>query len=328
MATSGTVATTTIDTAALLEHGIRRCKLIPSAQTPESIQVATNCLKMLCLNLSNRGLNLWAVEKAFMGLSTGKPTYTTPDGTIDVLNVVYTQPTLVTVAFSAITAGGKATLTTSTTIQRIGFKLSAAFTGQLLLSSSPDDATYTVQSTLAPYTYVAGQYYWADLPTATAGLYFKVTSAAAPYPVVSDIQLASALYDLPVTIWNRDTYAAQNNKNQQGRPSTNYFFEKKLTPQITLWPVPNNSTDHLTIFRHRQVQDVGTLIQQLEIPERWLDGIIWLLAARLCFELPGVEDARIQLVMQMAQQQVFEAEGAEGDGSPIFLAPNIAVYTR
>ena len=327
MATSGTVATTTIDTSAVIEHAFRRCRILPSAQTPETVLIAKECLYMLMLNLGNRGLNLWAVEKAFIGLTSGQAKYDTPPGTIDVLNVIYTQPTLETVTFAAVAEGGKASLT-SASVQRVGFTVSTAFTGSLLIQSSTDDITYTTQVTLDSATYNANQYYWADLPVVSAVTNIKVVSAAATYPVVSDIKCASSLYDLPCTQWNRDTYAAINAKNQTGRPSTSYFFEKKLTPTLTLWPVPNNANDHITIYRHRQSQDVGTLTQQLEIPQRWLDGIIWLLAARLCFELPSVDPTLAQLIVTMSDKQEFEAEQSETDGAPIFITPGIGVYSR
>lgn len=328
MATSGTVGTTVIDTSALIEHSFRRCKVLPQAQTPETVLIAKECLHMLLLNLSNRGLNLWAVEKAFMGITAGQAAYATPAGTIDVLNVIYTQPTLATATFSAIATGGKASMTASARIIRVGFMLSSGWAGAMAIESSTDNITWTPQTTLDTTTYATGQYYWADLPVGTTAQYFRVVSSTTPYPVVSAVQIATAVYDLPVTIWNRDTYATLNNKAAQGRPSTNYFFEKKLTPQITLWPVPNNSTDHLTIYRHRQAQDVGTLIQTLEVPQRWLDSIIWLLAARLCFELPTVDAALVQLIVQMADKQEFEAEQSETDGAPIFLVPGIGGYTR
>lgn len=327
MATSGTVATTVIDTSAVCEHALRRCKVLPSAQTPEVVLIAKENLYMLLLNLGNRGLNLWAVEKGFIGLRHGQATYETPAGTLDVLNVVYSQPTLVSATFSTIATGGKATIT-STEVVRIGFSVSASFTGSLLIKSSTDDAVFTTQLTVDSASYVAGQYYWVDLPVATTAGYFTVESAAAPYPAINAIKVASAVYDLPCSIWNRDTYAVLNSKNQQGRPSTNYFFEKKLIPTITLWPVPNNDDDHVLIYRHRQPQDIGSLTQQLEIPQRWLDGVIWLLAARLCFEIPNVDPATLQLVVQMADKQVFEAEQSETDGAPIYITPGIGCYTR
>lgn len=327
MATSGTIATTVIDTSAVCEHALRRCKVLPSAQTPELILIAKENLYMLMLNLGNRGLNLWAVEKAFIGLRHGQATYATPAGTLDVLNVIYSQPTLIPATFSAIAAGGKATITSAEAV-RVGFSLSASFTGSLLIKSSTDNVSFTTQVTVDSATYAAGQDYWFDLPTATTAGYFTVESAAAPYPAVDNIKVVSVTYDLPCSAWNRDTYAVLNSKSRQSRPSTNYFFEKKLSPTITLWPVPNNDDDHLMIYRHRQPQDVGSLTQQLEIPQRWLDGLIWLLAARLCFEVPSVDGNTAQLVVQMADKQVFEAEQSETDGAPIYITPGIGCYSR
>lgn len=322
MATSGTVATTTIDSAALLEHSIRRCGVPPSAQTPEIIQMAKENMYLLLLGLSNAGLNLWAVEKAFIGLSDGQPTYTTPVGTLDVLNVVYCTPTLATVTFVGIAAGGQATIT-SAEVVRVGFSFTSAYTGSIQLKCGG-----TLLSTLDSTTYATGQYYWADLPVATTGTVFTVESAAVPYPVISDIKLATAVAELPVTQWNRDTFSVMNNKYVQGHPSTSYFYEKKLTPQITLWPVPDSSDNHLLIYRHRQPQDVGTLLQQVEIPQRWMDGFIWLLSARLCFEMPGIDPGRQTLIVQMADKVVLEAEQSETDGAPIYLTPGIGVYSR
>jgi hypothetical protein len=212
MATSGTVATTTIDTASILDHAFRRCKVLPSAQTPETTLIAKECLYMIMLNLANRGLNLWAVDKGYMGIVAGQAKYTMPAGSLDVLNVIYTQPTLATSTFAATATGGTATITTATVV-RVGFKLAAAYTGTITVASSTDNVTFTTDSTIPSTTYATGQYYWVDMVTATSAAYFRVqgTSASA---VMSDVIVATSLYDLPVTIWNRDTYSALNNNTR------------------------------------------------------------------------------------------------------------------
>ena len=327
MTTSGTVATTVIDTASLMEHAFRRCKVLPNAQTPETVLIARECLYMLMLNIGNTGLNLWCVEKAFMSLQAGAKTYVTAPGTLDVLNVIYSQPSLSTSVFSATAQGGKATLPALTKNVRLGVQFSVAYTGALTVKSSVDGLAYTTDSTVASSTYAAGQYYWFELANTSAMLTYTVEGPVVTYPAVSDILVASSVYDLPMSQWNRDTYASINAKDQQSRPSTSYFYEKKLTPVLTLWPVPNNSTDHLTIYRHRQPQDVGSLSQTLEIPQRWLDGFIWLLAARLCFELPTVDPQVVQNVLAMADKQSLDMVQSETDGAQIFLTPAIRAYS-
>lgn len=58
--------------------------------------------------------------------------------------------------------------------------------------------------------------------------------------------------DIPITQFNRDEYAVQPNKNFQSSQPTNYWFEKLVTPRLTLWPVPSDATRKLRIFVHRQ----------------------------------------------------------------------------
>lgn len=325
MSTSGTVATTIIDNSALIEHSIRRCGIPPIGQTPETILIAKENLYMLLLGLSNSGLNLWAVEKTFIGLNVGQPTYVTPAGTLDVLNVVFCTPTLVTSTFAVGGLGGAATFASSDVI-RVGFEFSADYTGTLVFSTSTDGITYTPTTTLTSESYTTGQYYWADLTAKATCTNIGIDGGTvAP---ISGMKIVTSSVDLPVTQWNRDTYSVINDKSRTGHPSTSYFYEKKLVPQITLWPVPDSADNHLMIYRHRQPQDVGTMIDQIEIPQRWMDGFIWLLSARLCFELPNVDPARQTLIVQMADKVMLESEQSETDGAPIYITPGIGVYTR
>jgi hypothetical protein len=82
------------------------------------------------------------------------------------------------------------------------------------------------------------------------------------------------------------------------------------------------------VFNQRQIQDVGTLTQSLEIPERWFDGVIWQLARYLAFEIPQVDAAWVPNVVAMADKALLEVERGESDGAPIMVAPNISGYTR
>ena len=134
--------------------------------------------------------------------------------------------------------------------------------------------------------------------------------------------------EIPITKFNRDDYASQPNKEFQSAQPTNYWFEKLIEPRITLWPVPSDSSRRLSMYYYRQPQDVGDLTNELEIPTRWLEAICWHLALRLAFELPGVSVERLAAVQAMAQGMTMEVEGSETDSAPVFLAPNIRVYTR
>lgn len=77
-------------------------------------------------------------------------------------------------------------------------------------------------------------------------------------------------------------YAAIPDKTQEG-PPTSYWYNRQITPQITLWPVPDgNATYTLKLRVCRQIQDVSlTSGTTLDLPYRWLDVFVADLAHRL-----------------------------------------------
>jgi len=327
MATSGTIGSTVIDTGKVLEHAFRRVKLLPSAQTPENVQIALESLYMLLLNLANRGLNLWCVQSDLIGLSSGKAIYSTVDGTIDVLNVLYCQPTRVTGTDTVAASSVATDLGSSTSVRRVGVRFSAITASETVtFASSSDGVSWSDLKAVTRTDWATDEWYWYDLPTVTSAQYFRVSATAAI--TVDEFYLASQVTDLPVIQWNRDTWSTIPNKAQPGRPSTNYYLERLLTPQLTLWPVPNNDYDQLHVFVQRQIQDIGSLTQQIELPQRWLESITWQLALRLAFELPQVDAGLIPALQTMADKVMIEVEHNESDGAPIALQPGISVYTR
>lgn len=327
MATSGTLATTTIDTATLIEHAARRCGILPAQQTPEFVKVAQENLFMLMLALANRGLNLWCVDKNIIGCTTGQAGYAMPPGTLGVVNVVFSMPTRVTGTDSSTTTSFTTDAGVVESVVRIGVRCSTLSPADtLVLEHSPDGVTFSPILTDARTDFATDTWYWYALDPCATDQYFRV-STLNPV-VVRDFYLASNVYDLPVSPWNRDTYAVMNDKSRQGRPSVSYFFEKKTTPRITLWPVPNNDYDQITIWRHRQIQDIGTMQQELDIPARWIDNVVAQLAYRVALCWAGVDAARIEMLKGLADEAQITVEGDENDGMPVYLVPNISVYNR
>jgi len=72
---------------------------------------------------------------------------------------------------------------------------------------------------------------------------------------------------LPIS---RTEYLSFPNKAQQGFPTT-YWFNRLLSPTITLWPVPDGNEASLTYYSVLRLQDAnmnGT--EQVDIPPIWL----------------------------------------------------------
>lgn len=323
MATSGTVAQTVLDTATVLEHAVRRCGVQASLQTPEIAQVGKQNLYLLLLNLANRGLNLWCVERNILGTEANRAKYVLPAGTLRLLNVLYGTSTRLATTDTVAAASFSSAFDTAT-VRRYGFKPAATVTCAFSVEAN-DGTGWTAVATHASQEWVAGTWYWFDTDPSIEGVAFRISSAT--NFSLDEFYLTAAFTELPMTQFNRDEYAQQPVKYYTQDRSTNFYFDKVLGPTITLWPVPNSDYGQIVLWRYRYIQDVGSLPQQIEVPLQWTEAVIWMLAARLAFELPGINPALRQEVQSMADRYMLEAETSETDNAPIYLVPGIGVYT-
>jgi hypothetical protein len=128
---------------------------------------------------------------------------------------------------------------------------------------------------------------------------------------------------------NRDDYTNLPNKNFTANQPYQFWFNRQL-PQakITLWPTPSNAFVQMTVWYSRQIDDVGSLTGQLEVPQRWYQAVQFLLAHQMSMLLPNVEHNRIQYLENQAEKYFIMAENEERDKSPIYFSPNISVYTK
>jgi len=86
MAYSNTVSQTVFNTRRVIENAARRCKLPAQSLTPEHVDIANDQLFMLLSDLSNRGIQLWCIDKQIYPLYNGVGDVTLVTGTLDVLN--------------------------------------------------------------------------------------------------------------------------------------------------------------------------------------------------------------------------------------------------
>jgi hypothetical protein len=82
---------------------------------------------------------------------------------------------------------------------------------------------------------------------------------------------------------SRTEYASYPNKEQQGFPTV-FWFDRLLSPTVTLWPVPNvdNGPSTLSYYRVTQIQDSNLSSgQTVDIPYLWMEAYAYALAQRL-----------------------------------------------
>ena len=98
---------------------------------------------------------------------------------------------------------------------------------------------------------------------------------------ILDAVLRRSGVDTPMFPMSRSEYAAIPSKTDEGLPSRFYLDRAITTPTVTVWQVPENSTDDMLYWRVRRLQDVGNPSNTLDVASRWFEPVASGLAAKL-----------------------------------------------
>ena len=352
MAYSGTVGQTVVNVQTLIDHAVRRCGKLAEEITSEQQLTARESLFFLLSSLANKGINYWAISKKVFGLKADQYIYKLPVGGIDVLNVLYRTMNRPTGSYSS--SSGTATNAFDSDIDTIcqqtavngnisvnygtnnpiyagsiGILPGTSGSFDILLEYSVDGTTWVTLEDTGVTTWVNNEWLWYDIDPGQSVQYYRMRETGGNTLAVREFYIGNNSREIQMARLNRDEYTNLPNKNFTANQPYQFWFDRTI-PQATiyLWPTPSDPFIQMTVWYSRQIMDVGALTDELEVPQRWYEATIMMLAHRLSLELPAVPDTRIMYLEKMANQFLYEAEEEERDKSPIYFAPNISVYTR
>lgn len=327
MAFSGTVSQTVFNTRRVIDNAVRRCKVPAQSITSEHLDIAKDQLFLFLGELANQGTPLWCIEKVIVPLYDGRGDLVLSSSTVDILNsnLRYLQPVTgtETVGPSSI----QTYFSSATLVSTVGILWTSASV-PITLQRSDDGSNWTTVQNETP-TAAAGEWSWYDLDTAVTSTYFRVLSLGGAI-VYDQLYLANTPTEIPLARMNRDDYTNLPNKTFKSSRPLQYWFDRQIpSPIMHLWPIPNEAatTSQIVLWRQRYIMDVGTLTQELEIPQRWYEAIVAGLAAKLAMEMIEVDAQLIPMLDQKAAVALSIAQMEERDNSPMMISPNISMYT-
>lgn len=139
------------------------------------------------------------------------------------------------------------------------------------------------------------------------------------------IEYGSPAIDRVILPISRTEYASYPNKTQQGFPTT-FWFDRLLSPTVTLWPVPDGTQSSLKYYRVIRLQDANlTGTQELDIPPIWLEAMAYGLAERLA--MIWAPD-KVQIMKPMADEAYQIAAAQNVETAQQYISPQISGYFR
>ena len=355
MATSGTYNQTKINVDQLISYAFRDAGKTAEEMTPEYVDAAKQALFYLLQNLSNRGVNLWLLENYLCGALNAQQQLVMPEGTIDVreANWVYIINSEAAEFLPTSNPDSPAVFNqnldlVSTSIigdnwfgleyqdaqavYYVGFNGYAApgttTTYNFAYEVSNDGTTWTTVKQLPETTLSDREWAYFNISTTPDYLYYRLRETVATTFSVRQIVFSTSQQVIPLARLNRDDYWNLPNKQFPSERSLQYWFNRTIDPSMYLWPVPNNDFQMFQLIIEREMQDVGSLTNELYVPNRWIGSIQSTLSHKLSLQLPGIDLNRITYLENIAKQLENDASQEERDKSPIYFQPNISYYTR
>jgi hypothetical protein len=121
---------------------------------------------------------------------------------------------------------------------------------------------------------------------------------------------------------SRDSFLTIPNKTTQGRPNQ-FFLDRQLTPNLKLWPVPDNSTDVVLYDALTRMDDADDYTNTMDLPFRFYPC----LAAGLAYYI-ALKRApnRVQMLKAVYEEEFDRAATEDRDRSSFNVVPKYEYY--
>jgi len=167
-------------------------------------------------------------------------------------------------------------------------------------------------------------------------LWTTETTAVTVTSSVGSYSLSSSTIDALEVVLNRDStdiqlerispeeYLIIPNKTQTGRPSQYSIRRGRDNPVLSVWPIPENSTDVMKIERISELQDVDKSAgQNADMPTGFLPPLTCGLAYYMSMKRPGVEAARIQMLKTNYEELLARAFQEDRERATMRVVPRL-----
>jgi len=322
---SGTYNFQSVQVELLIRDAYENIGIAPEFITPQKLESARRSLNLILIEWMNKSTNLWTLHNDFIALEQGKYKYTLENYVSDITEVNLRTSTRQLNGTPASSNGGVAAnafdgnATTACTqnaqngnisydygagreqnISFFGITSHATLTYSLSVEVSNDNVNWQNTLTIPAKVFEASRLYWFDIPTPTNARYYRIRETGGVTLNIQEIYFNNNVLDTTISSISRDEYLKFPQKNIKGRPSV-YYFDKSITPSISLWPSPAASYNAISYSYKKMMQDVGLYTNTIEIPSRFYPA----LTAALSYKLAIKFNSQVADILSVEYQNSF-----------------------
>ena len=128
--------------------------------------------------------------------------------------------------------------------------------------------------------------------------------------------------DFSMTRISRSDDLAIPNKATTGRP-TQFFLDRQITPNLKIWPTPENSTDVIYYDALTRIEDVDSQTNTMDIPFRFYPclsaGLAYYISLKRAPE-------RVQMLKAVYEEEMRRAIDEDRDRASFQISPSLRNY--
>lgn len=138
-------------------------------------------------------------------------------------------------------------------------------------------------------------------------VFVYTTKIARPLRIVAAERADTSDTDTPLVMLSHEEYQSRPNKTATGKTNETYYQPEIPDGYLYLWPEPDTSADRLRLTCLFPIEDFDSAANTADLPQEWLDCIVWNLADRLAVSYgtpiqtaAQIEKRALQLYMQVS----------------------------
>ena len=133
--------------------------------------------------------------------------------------------------------------------------------------------------------------------------------------------------DIQLTRITPEEYLIIPAPTQTGRPTQYSIRRGRDNPVMSVWPIPENSTDELILEIVSELEDVDkSAIQNADLPKRFLPALTCGLSYYLSMKRPLVPDTKIAMLKANYEEILARAMEEDRERASIYLLPRLTFY--
>lgn len=308
-----TSALLTKTAANIIEEALRSGRIIPAEQTVTATDYANGlvALNEVVKNWQTDGVYLFAQERAVLPLIKDQKSYTlSASGDKCGYEDTFYNTTLSSGASSGATTLTVASSANAAASQSIGIELDDGTRQWTTVSSVPSSTSIVISAALTS-------------AAASGNTVFYFTDQ-----IVKPIRLENVMYassitssEIPVTIWSRQEYMDQTDKDARGTVVNWYYQPRQSDGLLYVWQVANSVKNVLRFDVYKPLDSYGATGDTITLSEEFFRPLRWAVAAELGPEY-GVKTDRQTVLEQKAAVYLEDALDNDVGTASVLFSPD------